>query len=60
MGKNDDEEGPGGDDCPPPGGDEKLFCCTPGYRVLVKDSIVIMSEEGAWRKNFPGRNSFVP
>lgn len=54
MGKNDDEEGPGGDDCPPLGGDEKLFCA-PGYRVLVKDSIVIMSAKEAWRKKFPRR-----
>ena len=26
-----------------------------GYRVLVKDSIVIMSEEEAWRKKLPRR-----
>lgn len=45
-GKNSDE-GSGEKDCPPPDGDEKLFCCALGYCVLVKDSIVIMSEEGS-------------
>lgn len=45
MGKNDDEEGTTGRDAIVlrRAGDEKLFCCAPGYRVLVKDSIVIMS-----------------
>lgn len=47
MGKNDDErKGRTGRDTIAlrHAGDEKLFCCALGYRVLVKDSIVIMSE----------------
>lgn len=50
MGKNDDEAGTTGRDdtiALRRAGDEKLFCCAPGYRVLVKDSIVIMSERRA-------------